>query len=116
VPAGGGAALRGRSEVRAQSLTAGGTSPARKTATATASVEPPAARPKARPSQLTAAQAAEITDHLKIGRFFVVRKDFEAAIKEFQAVLAIDPSNREAKSAIESAQEADRNQDSTVQP
>ena len=120
MPARAATASRRQSEVSAQPLTPRATSPARKPVHATTSVEPPATRPNARPSpataQLSSAQLAEITDHLKIGKFLMGRKDFKAATREFQAVLAIDPSNREAKSAIESAQEADKHQDSTLQP
>jgi hypothetical protein len=37
------------------------------------------------------------------------RKDYSAAIKEFQAALAIDPADREAKAAIQEARAAAEN-------
>ena len=71
------------------------------------------AKPKAQPRpvarQLSAAQRAAIADRLTIGRFLMDRKDYSAAIKEFQAALAIDPTNREAQAAIRRARAADAN-------
>lgn len=59
--------------------------------------------------RLSAAQQAKITDRLTIGRFLMDRKEYAAAIKEFQAALAIDPESREAQAAIQKARAAVRN-------
>jgi Tfp pilus assembly protein PilF len=71
------------------------------------------AKPKAQPRpvapQLSAAQRAAIADRLTIGRFLMDRKDYSAAIKEFQAALAIDPTSREAQAAIQQARVAGTN-------
>lgn len=88
-------------------------SPPTKVATPTATPKPPVEKAKAQPRpvsrQLSAAQRAAIADRLTIGRFLVDRKDYSAAIKEFQAALAIDPTNREAQTAIQRARAADAN-------
>jgi Tfp pilus assembly protein PilF len=56
--------------------------------------------------KLSATQQAEITDRLTIGRFLMDRKEYSAAIKEFQTALAIDPTSREAQAAIQKARAA----------
>ena len=79
--------------------------------TATAALaKPQVAKPKVQPRPvvppLSAQQQAELTDRLTIGRFLMDRKEYSAAIKEFQAALAIDPASREAQAAIQQAREA----------
>jgi len=76
----------------------------------------PKARPQPTAPQLSSARQAELADRLTLGRFLMDRKDYHAAITEFQAALALDPSNREAKAAIEQAIEASKNQEPTPQP
>lgn len=74
--------------------------------------KPQVAKPKTQPPpvarKLSATQQAEITDRLTIGRFLMERKEYSAAIKEFQAALAIDPSSREAQEAIQTALKASK--------
>lgn len=84
--------------------------PAQGATPAAARTRPPAAKPNAQPRpaapQLSEKQQAEFTDRLTIGRFLVIRKEYSAAIKEFQAALAINPSSREAQAAIQEARKA----------
>ena len=67
-------------------------------------------------SLLSPAQESELRDKLTLGRFFVDRKDYRAAVAEFQAALAIDPSNREAQAAIQQARDAGKGPESSPQP
>ena len=89
---------------------ASGLTPAKEVSPAAAATEPPAAKPEAqgRPvaPQLSAKQKADFADRMTIGQFLVDRKEYPAAIKEFQAALAMDPSSREARTAIQKAREA----------
>lgn len=57
-------------------------------------------------SQLTPSQKAELSDKLTLGRFFMDRQDYSAALAEFQAAQAIDPSDREVQTAVRQAREA----------
>ncbi len=86
----------------------------------TVPARPQPVQPKAQPQpaapQLSSEQQAELADRLTLGRFLMDRKDYHAAITEFQAALAINPSNREAKAAVEQAKEASKNQEPTPQP
>jgi tetratricopeptide (TPR) repeat protein len=66
-------------------------------------------QPRRAAPPLSAKQQAEFTDRLTIGRFLMDRKEYSAAIKEFQAALAIDPASREAQAAIQLAREAGKN-------
>jgi tetratricopeptide (TPR) repeat protein len=66
--------------------------------------------------QLSPAQQAGLRDKLTLGRFLMDRKDYSAAIAQFQAALAIDPSNREAQAAIQQAREADKSPEPSPQP
>jgi len=94
-------------------------SPPRKVAVAVpARLQPMQPKAQLRPAapQLSSAQQAELADRLTLGRFLLDRKDYHAAINEFQAALAIDPSNREAKAAVEQAREASKNQEPIPQP
>ena len=89
--------------------------PAEKTSAAftAARATPQAAKPPARPRRvappLSAKQQAELTDRLTIGRFLMDRKEYSAALKEFQAALAIDPASPDAQAAIQQAREAAKN-------
>lgn len=67
-------------------------------------------------SRLSPAQEVELKDKLTLGRFFMDRKDYPAAMAQFQAALAIDPSNREAQAAIQQAHEASKAPQSSPQP
>jgi len=67
-------------------------------------------------SRFSPAQVAELKDKLTLGRFFMDRKDYPAAMTQFQAALAIDPSNREAQAAIQQAHEASEAPESSPQP
>lgn len=67
-------------------------------------------------SRLSPAQESELRDKLTLGRFFMDREDYPAAMAQFQAALAIDPSNREAKAAILQAHEAGKSPETSPQP
>lgn len=67
-------------------------------------------------SRLSPAQEAELRDKLTLGRFLMDRKDYRAAIVEFQAALAVDPSNRETQAAIQQARDANKDLESSPQP
>ena len=58
--------------------------------------------------KLSPAQQAALQDKLTLGGFFIDRQDYPAAIREFQAALAIDPANHEAQAAIQRAHKADK--------
>ncbi|MBI4164659.1 MAG: hypothetical protein HY508_02875 [Acidobacteria bacterium] len=81
-------------------------SPATTTALAKPAITKPKAQPRPVAAPLSAKQQAEFTDRLTIGRFLMDRKEYSAAIKEFQAALAINPTSREALAAIRQAREA----------
>lgn len=67
-------------------------------------------------TRLSPAQESELRDKLTLGRFFMDRKDYRAAMTQFQAALAIDPSNREAKAAIQQALDASKSVESSRRP
>jgi hypothetical protein len=67
-------------------------------------------------SRLSPAQESELRDRLTLGRFFMERKDYPAAMAQFQAALAIDPSNREAKAAMQQAHDASKSVESSPRP
>ncbi len=96
----------------AESSTTRQNSPATKVPATVTLAESQDAKPKMqrRPvaPRLSATQRAEIADRLTIGRFLMDRKEYPAAIKEFEAALAIDPSSREAQAAIQKAREASK--------
>ena len=60
-------------------------------------------------SRLYPAQEAKLRDTLVRGRWYMQHQQYGAALEEFQAVLAMDPSNREAQAAIQQAREAHAN-------
>ena len=66
-----------------------------------ASVTPPT--PSA--PQLSPRQKAEINDKLTLGSFFLERREYREALREFQAVLTLDPSNRDARNGVAQAEE-----------
>ena len=72
--------------------------------------------PSAPASQLSPAQEAALNDKLTLGGFLMDRQDYPAAISEFQAALAIDPTNREAQTGIQQAREASKKLDPSPQP
>lgn len=81
---------------------------------------PPVTKPKAQPRPaaplLSEKQRAEFMDRLTIGRFLVDRKEYSAAIKEFQAALAINPSSREAQAAIQETRRIGKQSESGPSP
>ena len=85
-------------------------SPPTKVAVTATLAKPPVKQPKVQRGpvapKLSATQQAEISDRLTIGRFLMDRKEYSAAIKEFQTALAIDPASREAQAAIQKARAA----------
>ena len=66
--------------------------------------------------RLSPAQESGLRDKLTLGRFFMDRKDYPAAMAQFQAALAIDPSNREAKAAIQQVHDASKSVESSPRP
>ena len=67
-------------------------------------------------SRLSPAQQAALQDKLTLGGFFMDRQDYPAAIREFQAALAIDPRNHEAQAAMQQARKAGKEPDSGSVP
>jgi Tfp pilus assembly protein PilF len=66
--------------------------------------------------KLPPAQQAALQDKLTLGGFFMDRQDFPAAIREFQAALAIDPRNHEAQAAMQQARKAGKEPESGTLP
>jgi hypothetical protein len=89
----------------------------------TASVQPELRRtPVSKPtdstpaSKVSPAQRAALQDKLTLGGFFMDRQDYPAALTEFQAALAIDPTNHEAQAAIQRARKAGKEPESGALP
>lgn len=78
----------------------------------------PVSKPTPAPaaSALSPAQEAELNDKLTLGRFFMDREDYRAALTQFQAALEIDSSNRAAQAALQQARDALKALESTPQP
>lgn len=60
-------------------------------------------------SRLSPAQDAKLRDTLIRGRWYMQHQQYRPALEEFQAVLEMDPANREAQAAIQQAREARAN-------
>lgn len=60
-------------------------------------------------SRLSPAQDAKLRDTLIRGRWYMQHQQYRPAQEEFQAVLEMDPANREAQAAIQQAREASAN-------
>jgi hypothetical protein len=67
-------------------------------------------------SKLSPAQQAALQDKLTLGGFFMDRQDFPAAVREFQAALAINPANHEAQAAMQQARKAGKQMESGTLP
>ncbi len=60
-------------------------------------------------------QEAKLRDTLTRGRWYMKQGQYRAAIEEFQAVLEMDPSNRDARTGLQQARDARENREPSPQ-
>ncbi len=80
------------------------------------SIPPTQAQDRPSALKLSAKQRADYSDRMTIGRFQMERKDYLQAIASFEAALAIDPSNHEAKASLEAARRASQSSEAAPKP